>query len=271
VLGPSKLYTCAMFDSPQESLETAQQRKLDVICRKLRLKPGDRLLDIGCGWGGLGMFAAENYGVQVVGVNLGRPQTEWARARIRAAGLEDRCRVEVADYRDLDEREAFDRITCVEVGEHFGAGQFPTYWEKCRRLLRPGGTVLHQQIMLAGHTDMPAMALPFMLRYIFPDGELLPLNFVLRHAEEKGLEVRDVESIREHYPLTLKHWLANLESHEQELTAATDQATYRAFRLYLGGAVFGLETNCYSVYQMLLVKPDGGRSGLPLSRNDWYR
>jgi cyclopropane-fatty-acyl-phospholipid synthase len=271
MLGPTMLYTSGIFDSPAESLESAQERKLELICRKLRLRANDRLLDIGCGWGGLAMFAAKNYGVRVVGVTLGKPQAEWAQARIREAGLEDRCHVEVADYRDLNESEAFDRITCVEVGEHFGAGQFPIYWEKCRRLLRPGGAVLHQQITLAAHTGMPGFAHAFMHRFIFPDAELLPVSFLLCHAEEKGLEIRDVESFREHYPLTLRHWLTNLESNERELIAAMDQATYRAFRLYVAGAVFGFEKNYYNLYQILLVKPDECRSGLPLARTDWYR
>jgi cyclopropane-fatty-acyl-phospholipid synthase len=271
MLGPAMLYTSGVFDSPDESLEVAQQRKLDLICRKLRLRSGDRLLDIGCGWGMLGLFAARNYGARVVGVTLGRSQAEWARARLRAAGLEDRCRVEVADYRDLPEDEPFDRIACAEVGEHFGAEQFPTYWSKCRRLLRPGGTVLHQQITLAGHTGMGVKDRAFMHRFIFPDGELLPVNFLLRHAEQAGLEVRDVECFREHYPLTLRHWLANLESNQQELVAVTDESTYRVFRLYLAGAAWGFEMNVYNLYQLLLVKPDGTHSGLPLARSDWYR
>jgi cyclopropane-fatty-acyl-phospholipid synthase len=271
VLEPFMQYTTAVFDSPEESLESAQLRKLDLVCRKLRLRPGQRLLDIGCGWGGLAMFAAKNYGARVVGVTLSRAQAEWARARIHAAGLQDRCRIDLVDYRDLDESEPFDRIATVEVAEHFGAGQFPTYLDRCWRLLRPGGAVLHQQITLTGQEGMPRMAGAFMHAFVFPDSELLPVSFTLRHAEQRGFEVRDVESFREHYPLTLKHWLANLESHEQELIAATDEATYRVFRLYLAGAAFDFEKGIYNLHQVLLVKPDGNRSGLPLSRADWYR
>ena len=271
ILDPFMQYTSGVFESPEESLEAAQQRKLDLICRKLRLRAGDRLLDIGCGWGGLATFAAKNYGAQVIGVTLSRAQAEWSRARIRAAGLEDRCRIELADYRDLDEGEPFDRITTVEVAEHFGGEQFPTYMDKCWRLLRPGGAILHQQITLTGEAGMPTLAGAFMHAFVFPDAELLPVSFTLRCAEQRGFEVRDVEGFREHYPLTLKHWLTNLESHETELVAATDEATYRIFRLYFAGAAFDFEKGIYNVHQVLLAKPNGGQSGLPLSRADWYR
>lgn len=271
LLGPAMLYTSGVWESPDETLEVAQKRKLDTICRKLRLKAGDRLLDIGCGWNMLGIHAAKNYGAKTLGVTISQAGADWARARIRAEGLEDRCKVELMDYRDLPENEPFDKITCVEVGEHFGASQFPTYWKKCYSLLKPGGMVLHQQIETAGHTGMPEMAVAFSHRFIFPDGELVPLNFLLKHAEEALLEVRDVEGLREHYPLTLKHWLANLEANEAELVALTDEATYRSFRLYLGGASWGFLNNVYNLYQMLVVKPDHHRSGIPLSRSDWYR
>jgi cyclopropane-fatty-acyl-phospholipid synthase len=271
ILDPYMQYTTGVFDSPDESLATAQERKLDLICRKLRLRPNDRLLDIGCGWGGLAMFAAKNYGARVVGVTLSRSQAEWARGRIRAAGLEEQCRIELIDYRDLDEGEPFDRITTVEVAEHFGGEQFPTYFDKCWRLLRPGGTILHQQITLTGYEVMPPMAEAFMHAFVFPDAELLPVSFTLLHAERRGFEVRDVEGFREHYPLTLKRWLANLEAHEQELVTATDEAAYRVFRLYLAGAAFDFEQGIYNLHQVLLAKPDDGRSGLPLARADWYR
>jgi cyclopropane-fatty-acyl-phospholipid synthase len=264
MLGPTMLYTSGMWESADETLESAQHRKLETICRKLRLKAGDRLLDIGCGWGMLGIYAARNHGVQTVGVTISQAGADWGRARIRAEGLESRCRIEVVDYRNLPDHEQFDKITCIEVGEHFGAAQFPTYWRKCKQLLRPGGAMVHQQIGTAGHTVMPENAASFLQRFIFPDGELLPLNFWLRHAEQAGLEIR--ESLREHYPLTLKHWLANLEASEHELVAATDEATYRCFRLYLSGAAWGFNNNVYNLYQVLLVKPDQGRSGLPLSR-----
>jgi len=196
MLGPAMLYTSGIWESPDETLETAQTRKLDIICRKLRLKSGDRLLDIGCGWGMLGIHAAKNYGAQTLGITISQAGADWARARIRAEGLESRCRVEVIDYRDLPDDQPFDKITCIEVGEHFGAAQFPTYWRKCNSLLRPGGAILHQQIETAGHTRMPDSAAAFSQRFIFPDGELVPLNFLLRHAEEAELEVRDVESLR---------------------------------------------------------------------------
>lgn len=199
----------------------------------------------------LGIHAAKNYGAQTLGITISQAGADWSRARIRAEGLESRCRVEVIDYRDLTNQQPFDKITCIEVGEHFGAAQFPIYWRQCNRLLRPGGAILHQQIETAGHTTMPDAAVAFSQRFIFPDGELVPLNFLLRHAEEAELEIRDVEGLREHYPLTLKHWLANIEAHEQELVAATDEATFRSFRLYLSGAAWdstmtsATSTRCY--------------------------
>jgi cyclopropane-fatty-acyl-phospholipid synthase len=271
ILDPFMQYTTGVFDSPQDSLEAAQERKLDLICRKLRLRAGDRVLDVGCGWGGLVTFAAKNYGAYVVGVTLSRSQAEWARARVRAAGLEEHCRIELADYRDLDEGEPFDHITTIEVAEHFGGGQFPTYFAKCWRLLCPGGTLLHQQITLTGQQGMPRLADAFMHAFVFPDAELLPVSFTLRHAERQGFEVCDVEGFREHYPLTLRRWLANLESREDELVAATDEATYRIFRLYFAGAAFDFEKGIYNLHQVLLARPDGGRTGLPLGRADWYR
>lgn len=270
ILDPLMQYTTAVFESPDDSLAAAQERKLDLICRKLRLKAGDRVLDIGCGWGGLATFAAKNYGARVVGATISKAQATWARDRVRRAGLEDRCRIELTDYRDLPETEPFDHVTTIEVSEHFGAGQMPTYFGKVWRLLRPGGRVLHQQITLTGHQPMPDDIHAFMQRFVFPDAEIMPVSVPLRAAEQSGFEVRDVESFREHYPLTLKRWLANAEAKEHELIAATDEPTYRIFRMYLAGAVHGFEKNIINLHQILLVKPTEGRSGLPLARTDWY-
>jgi cyclopropane-fatty-acyl-phospholipid synthase len=270
ILGPSMTYSCAVFASADEDLTPAQFRKIDLVCRKLRMRPGCWLLDIGLGWGTLATHVARNYGAHVLAVTISKEQAEWAGAHVRAEGLQGRVRVELADYRDIPDAEKFDHITNIEVSEHFGARQMPTYFRKCERLLRPGGTILHQQITLSGKLGMTPLARDFMGRFIFPDGELVPLHATLRAAEQSGLEVRDVESFREHYPLTLRHWLAALEANEREITEAVGPATYRVFRMYLSGAAFGFERGDYNLHQILLVKPDGGRSGMPLSRSDWY-
>jgi cyclopropane-fatty-acyl-phospholipid synthase len=269
VLDTHLQYTSGIFAHPEEDLETAQQRKLDLVCRKLRLRPGERLLDIGCGWGGQVLFAGKHHGVQAVGVTLSKLQADWAREQIRAAGLERQCRIELLDYRDLDDSQPFDKIATIEVTEHFGAGQFPTYFRKCWELLRPGGSLLIQQITLSGKAGMAA-AREFSQHYVFPDGELVPVSFTQQKALDAGFEVRDVECFREHYPPTLRHWLRRLEARHDEVVRATDEATYRVFRLYFAGACLGFQNNVYNLHQTLLVKPSGTASGYPLSREDWY-
>lgn len=268
-LGPTMVYTSGIWENAHEDLETAQTRKLDILFRKLRLKPGERLLDIGCGWGAPMMHAARNYGVECLGVTLSEQQAQWARQKITEAGLEDRCRVEVLDYRALNHPGAFDKIVMMEVGEHFGAEQFAAYFRKCFELLRPGGQLMIQQITLFGHDGSPA-AREFSQHYVFPDGELVPVSLLIHDAEKAGFDVRDVESIREHYPMTLDRWLGNLEAHRDELVALTDEATYRTFRLYFAGAKLGFLNNVYNLHHLLLVKPDGTSSRVPLSRRDWY-
>jgi cyclopropane-fatty-acyl-phospholipid synthase len=269
VLGPQMVYTSAIYADPHEALDAAQERKLDLLCRKLRLKPGERLLDIGCGWGGLVMFAAKRYGVQAVGVTISKPQAEWARAKIRAARLENQCRIDLVDYRDVSEAVPFDKIVTVEVIEHFGAAQFPTFFQKCWRLLRPQGSLLIQQITQA---DLSAFrgALEFSQHYIFPDGELTTIGFTQTAAEQAGFEVRDMEGIREHYCLTLQQWLGNLETRHDEVVRVTDEANFRIFRLHYAGSVRAFQNNVYNLHQTLYVKPDGFTSGYPLSRQDWF-
>ena len=262
-------YTSGIFADPSEDLLTAQERKLDLICRKLRFKSGDRLLDIGCGWGGLAMFAAKNYGAQVVGVTISKRQADWARAKIRAAGLDSLCRIDLIDYRDLDEREPFDKITTVEVIEHFGPAQYPAYFQKCWRLLRPQGSLLLQQITQADPTTMRG-ALKFSQHYIFPDGELSSVGNTQSEAERAGFEVRDMEGLREHYCLTLEHWLKNLETRHDEVIRLTDEANFRIFRLHFAGSIRAFRINAYSLYQTMYVKPDSATSGYPLGREDWY-
>jgi cyclopropane-fatty-acyl-phospholipid synthase len=264
------VYSCAYFHSPDEDLDTTQERKLDYICRKLRLRPGQRLLDVGCGWGGLVMHAAERYGVDATGITLSQPQTDLANQRIAAAGLSDRCRVQVRDYRQVDESADYDALVSVGMFEHVGAAMLPTYFAQALRLLRPGGVFLNHGIASRA-TDQLQHGPSFSDTYVFPDGELVPINVTLRTAEAAGFEVRDVESLREHYALTLRHWVRRLETQHEPALTFVDEPTYRVWRLFMSGSAHGFSTGQLNVYQTLLVKPDeGGGSGLPLTRTDWY-
>jgi cyclopropane-fatty-acyl-phospholipid synthase len=263
------MYSCAYFSSAGDSLDKAQEQKLDYICRKLRLKPGERLLDIGCGWGGLVVYAARHYGVEALGITLSQPQAQWANQRIRAAGLSERCRVEVLDYRDVDQSAPYDKLVSVGMVEHVGGRMLPEYFRQAFRLLRPAGVFLNHGIARAGNRPAPSRP-TFADVYVFPDSDLVPLADTLRTAEESGFETRDVENLREHYTLTLRHWLHGLEAQEQEARRLTDELTYRIWRLYIAGSAYYFATGRLGLYQSLLVKPDRGRSGLPLTREDWY-
>lgn len=268
-LDPRMVYSAGYFTDPEDDLEAAQERKLDVICRKLRLSPGERLLDIGCGWGGLVAHAGSRYGARAVGITLSRQQADFANARIREAGLSDSCRVEVRDYRDLDEPGGFDKLASVGMFEHVGASRLADYFARARRLLRPGGVFLNHGI--ASSLSVPPRRGPsFVDRHVFPDGELLPVSTTLAAAEASGFEVRDVESLREHYVLTLRHWARRLEANRDRARLAAGETVYRVWRLYLSGSAYGFQIGRTSVFQALLCRPDGGRSGLPLTRADWY-
>jgi cyclopropane-fatty-acyl-phospholipid synthase len=263
------IYSSAYFAAPEQDLDTAQVRKLDYICRKLRLRPGERLLDIGCGWGGLIMHAAAHYGVEAVGITLSVPQAEVARKRLHELGLNNRCRVEVSDYRDIEHDRQYDKIVSVGMFEHVGEALLPEYFRRTGDLLEPGGVFLNQGISYSAtyHRQGPS----FTDRYVFPDGEMVPISTSLRAAELSGFEVRDVESLREHYGLTLHHWVRRLEAHAEEARRITDDTTYRIWRLYMAGAAHGFRSGRLNVYQTLLAKPLHGQSGLPLTREDWYR
>jgi cyclopropane-fatty-acyl-phospholipid synthase len=263
------VYSCAYFTDPADNLDTAQERKLDYLCRKLRLQRDDRVLDIGCGWGGLVIHAAKHYGVKAHGITLSRPQADLANERIRLAGLSDRCRVDVRDYREIDAPESYDKLVSVGMFEHVGESRLREYFRGAFRLLRPSGVFLNHGI--ASNPGFPPLPGPsFSDSYIFPDGELLPLATTLRAAETSGFEVRDVESLREHYALTLGHWLRRLEARREEACSVTDETTYRLWRLYLAGAAHKFRVGRNTVYQVLLSKTFDGESGLPLTREDWY-
>jgi cyclopropane-fatty-acyl-phospholipid synthase len=269
-LDEQMVYSCAYFATADEGLETAQARKLDYLCRKLRLRPGERLLDIGCGWGGLVIHAARKYGVDALGITLSKKQAELANDRIERAGLQKRCRVEVSDYRDLKETGAFEKIVSVGMFEHVGESQLPLYFQHVWQLLRPGGVFLNHGIANRPIDPNPKGS-TFQNRYVFPDGELVPISVALRCAEEAGFEVRDVESLREHYVLTLRHWARRLELHREEALQVVNEPTYRVWRLFFPGSAYGFAAGLLNVFQAVLLKPEEGRSGLPLTRADWYR
>ena len=264
LLGPSMVYSCAYFDSPDDSLEDAQERKLEVICRKLRLSEGDRLLDIGCGWGALMIHAAREHGVRAVGVTLSEPQAALARERIRAADLADRCEVRVADYREIDDG-PYDKVASVGMYEHVGEARLQDYVARVARLLRPGGLFLNHGIVGLG----PGRVSPksFAVRYVFPDGELHPVSAVIAAMERCGLEVRDAESLREHYALTLRRWAANLDADRAGAVAAAGSERERIWRLYMLGSSLSFEWGDVGIHQVLAAAP-GGAHGLPLARRE---
>lgn len=274
------VYSCAYFQTGEEDLDTAQEAKLELICRKLRLQAGERLLDIGCGWGGLVQYAAERYGVEALGVTLSEPQAELARARIAAAGLSDRCRVEVRDYRDLPRTHPFDKIVSVGMFEHVGRSRLLTYFNTAYRLLRPGGLFLNHGIA-EGPARRHGMSLParllwrpgsFVATYVFPDGELIPPGDALQYAELAGFETRDVENLREHYTLTLHHWVRRLEAQRARAVGLVGEPAYRVWRLYMAGAAHSFASGGNSLIQALFAKPHAdGTVELPPTRADLYR
>jgi len=269
-LDESLSYSCAYFQSANGSLAEAQKAKIDYICRKLRLRPGMRLLDMGCGWGALIIHAASHYGVEAVGLTVSPEQAEVARQRIREAGVDQRCRVEVEDFFAWREPESFDRITSVGAAEHVAENQFEDYFKFTFGSLRPGGQFLHHAITRAPSVpDRPGRS--FNHCYVFPDHFLATIGQTLSAAEAAGFEARDSESLREHYALTLKHWLQRFEAAQGDLQKLTDEVSCRVFRLYLAGTAYEFQCGRVNLHQSLLVKSNGGQSGVPLTRRDWYR
>lgn len=269
-LDPRMVYSCAYFARPDLPLAEAQEAKLEHLCRKLRLRRGQRLLDIGCGWGGLALYAAQHYGVAVTGITLSQRQAEYAAAQVRAAGLQDSVKIELRDYREVGTAAPFDAIVSVGMSEHVGAQQLTDYFRVAEAALRPGGVFLNHAI---GDGVRPARRTgpSFIEAYVFPDGDTPPIPTVAQAAEAAGLEIRDVENLREHYALTLRHWFRRLEAAHAPALRFVNESTYRIWRLYLAGSAHGFARAQLAVYQMLLSKPDAaGESQLPLTRRDWY-
>ncbi|MFD4526308.1 class I SAM-dependent methyltransferase [Streptomyces sp. NPDC058470] len=271
VLGPSMVYSCAYWESGEAPLEDAQRDKLDLIARKLDLKAGQRLLDVGCGWGSMAIHAAREYGVSVVGVTLSQEQAAYARKRVAEEGLTDRVEIRVQDYRDVADG-PFDAISSIGMAEHVGAERYLEYAEVLHRLLRPGGRLLNHQIARPPRRDESAYSVDeFIDAYVFPDGELAPVGTTVTQLERAGFEVRDVESIREHYALTLRRWVANLEAQWGRAVRLTSPGRARVWRLYMAASALAFERNRISVNQVLAVRtPEAsGTSGMPLRARTW--
>jgi cyclopropane-fatty-acyl-phospholipid synthase len=268
-LGQSLAYSCAYFRDAEDTLDDAQEQKLDLICRKLRLQPLERFLDIGCGWGSLVLHAANKYHVYAQGITLSSEQAQEAKRRIEQSSLDQRCAVELRDYRESDGvQHSFDKIASVGMFEHVGLKNLRQYFRTVRRLLRPGGVFLNHGITRS-YTSANRKA-SFVDRFVFPDGQLVTLSQVLEAAESQGLEVRDVENLREHYELTLRRWVEGLRRNSGTLLQHVSGVTYRIWLLYMAGSAAAFRRGDIAVHQILFSRPDRGSSQLPLTREDLY-
>ncbi len=269
VLGPTMTYSCARFAQPDVTLEDAQTAKHDLVCRKLGLHehPGARLLDVGCGWGSMAIHAALHYDAKVVGITISKAQAERARKRISDAGVTDRVEIRLQDYRDLT-GETFDAISSVGMSEHVGHGKIDQYFATLRSVLVPQGRLLNHAISSVGGSTLGPRS--FIGRYVFPDGELIDVGNVVLSMEEAGFEVRDVESLREHYARTLRCWVSNLESNWDQAVAMVGAPRAKVWRLYMAGSAVGFEDGGIGIHQVLGVVPtDMGTAGMPPTRRDW--
>lgn len=269
VLGPSMTYSCARFDHPGATLEDAQWSKHELVCRKLGLdlRPGSRLLDIGCGWGSMALHAARHHAASVTGVTISAEQLAEGRRRVAEAGLEDRVDLRLADYRELA-GERFDAVSSIGMFEHVGARRAAEYLGHVHRLLVPGGRFLNHAISTVGGSRLGRRS--FMGRYVFPDAELVDVGDVVLAMEAAGFEVRDVESLREHYAATLRSWLGNLAASWDRAVGLVGERRARVWRLYMSGSVVGFDDGGLAVHQVLGVRPgDHGASGMPPTRDGW--
>ena len=270
LLDETMAYSCGYWTSEDAGYgpAEAQRDKLELICRKLGLEPGMRLLDVGCGWGSLSLYAAEHHKVQVTGVTLSREQRDFVRERIRERGLEDLVTVELRDYRDLADG-GFDAVSTIEMGEHVGDAEYPAFTATLHRMLRPGGRVLVQQ--MSRGTNAPGGG-AFIESYIAPDMHMRPLGDTVSLLERAGLEVRAVEAMREHYVRTIRAWHRTLEDRWAEFTAMVGEETARVWRLYLVGGALAFEERRMGVDQIVAVRPsDEGLSSMPATQRTWYR
>lgn len=269
-LDEAMVYSCAYFEHPDDTLAQAQQAKLDHVCHKLLLQPAERFLDIGCGWGALVIHAARYYGVHAHGITLSQHQLLLARERIAQASLQDRVTVELRDYRDLPEASSYDKVASVGMFEHIGLRNLPVYFSKVHRLLKPGGLFLNHGITHDVEGWKKTLSSDFINRYVFPDGQLDTVSNIQRAMERAHFEIADVESLRPHYALTLRHWVMRLEQHHEEALQYVSESTWRVWRLYMAACALEFESGEIGVYQVLASKRAGMPAALPLTRRHLY-
>jgi cyclopropane-fatty-acyl-phospholipid synthase len=269
-LDSAMIYSCAYFEKADATLEQAQQAKLEHICRKLILKPGELLLDIGCGWGALVIYAAQHFGVKAHGITLSQQQFELATARIKAAGLENQVSLSLCDYRDIKGTSVYDKIVSVGMFEHVGLKNLPLYFSTVHRLLKPSGLFLNHGITHDVEGWEKTLSTEFINRYIFPDGQLDTVSNIQRAMEREKFEISDVESLRPHYALTLRQWVSRLEKNHEEALQYVSESTYRIWRLYMASCALEFENGRIGIYQILANKRGVGQSSLPLTRKHIY-
>lgn len=265
------VYSCGYFENPGDSLDAAQCKKLDHICRKLRLKPDEHLLDVGCGWGALAIWAAKNYGVRVTAVTISDKQFEFAQRCVNEAGMDKLITIKRCDYRDIDGTECFDKIASVGMFEHVGLKNLPVYFGKIAQLLKPGGLFLNHGITHDEEGWRATLTTKFINRFVFPDGELDMVSNVQKQMERTKFEIWDVENLRPHYAITLRHWVSRLEAARAEALQYVDEATYRVWRLYMAASALHFEDGDIGVYQILASKRALNTVPVPMSRRDIYQ
>ncbi|MHB1230955.1 MAG: class I SAM-dependent methyltransferase [Burkholderiales bacterium] len=270
-LDEQRVYSCAYYEDASQSLEQAQRNKLDYICRKLRLQPGERLLDIGCGWGALLCWAAEHYGITAHGITLSKNQYDHVQKIIKQRGLEQKVSVELLDYRDLRGEAKYDKLVSVGMFEHVGLKNLPAYFEIAHRSLKPGGLFLNHGITSEEGGWKKSIATEFINRYVFPDGQLETVSTVQKIMEDSGFEIHDVEGLRQHYALTLREWVSRLDKRHEEALKYVTEPVYRIWRLYMAACAMQFEEGNTGLYQILASRRAPFSSPVPLTRRDLYR
>ena len=269
-LDEQMVYSCAYFETPQDSLEQAQLNKLDHVCRKLRLKPGERFLDIGCGWGAMVCWAAQHYGVKAHGITLSQRQFDCATERVKHLGLQDLVTLEMRDYRDVEGESVYDKISSIGMFEHVGLANLPVYNATVMRLLRPGGLFLNHGITHDEEGWHPTLDAEFINRYVFPGGELDTISNILRGMEHAAFEIHDVENLRIHYAMTLREWVKRLEANHDAALNYVSEDAYRVWRFYMAACAMEFEAEGTGIYQVLASKRGTKQLPVPLTRRDLY-